>query len=503
LMNRAQAAYETQSVNLITQRSVLLLWCFCIPLCVLWMFSGSLMTYCGQSSEIAQRASSFLLYLIPELFFFVLIVCMQKWLHLHQTFTNTLVANIAAALVHPWLCYICMYTCGLGFHGAAVARSITRFIELLILLLFTIHSGLFTKKKFRLSSKAFSGWGDILKEGLGRTLHMTDWWAAEIVIFMGGLFAHPDIELSTMYLYRIILDVCAGFPTGLHEVGGERVRRALARCDIEDALKAAYVGPLLAGAMTSTFSVFLLFFSTPIASFFVSGDFEVVHLLNILMLPLCAYAVADAVQSVLSGVLQATHTLNRAAPFVTACYYLIGIPVAVYLAVPGLPGGKGWGVVGISWGIASAVIAHVAVCLYVTATIPWGDLERTIMEEAESAASGRGRSGSNSQSLINFIKDSSSNEGEGRDGTRIDDSTRSVASSTCSDCEFTVSGDVVIPEVGEPSLQQRFQRFLSYLPIIRVASSARYDLVQSYTAALEDVSSHDDMANDDVYSIEL
>lgn len=454
----------------------------------------------GQSHEIARRAGYFLVYLIPELFLYASVICIQKWLHLHQYSRIILTATIVAALLHPILCYICIYTCGFGLIGAAVARSISRFIELLILLVYTSRSGIFTKKKFRLTSKAFSGWGEILWDGLGQSLHMTDWWAAEIVIFMGGLFTHPDIELSTMYLYRITLDVFAGFPTGLHEVCSERVRHAISRCEIDEAIKTAYVGPLLAGAMACNFSVLLLIFSTPIALFLIPNDTEVVHLLNILMLPLCVYAVGDAVQTVLSGVLQATRTLNRATPFVTACYYLVGIPVAVYLAVPGLPvGGKNWGVVGICWGIASAVIAHVVVCVCFASTIPWGDLERYFLEEEIVATSGRGRSGSNNQSLINFIKDNSCSEGEG--GTMknvLNDSTLHSAS-----CSGGDSDQVLIPEVGESPLRQKFQRFLSYLPVIRVASSARYDLVQSYTAALEDVSAHDDLAGDDIYSIEL
>ena len=510
---RAQKEYELQAANLILQKSVLIMWCISVPLCVFWVCCEPVVVFLGQSEHIAHDARLFLMYLIPGLYFFALKICLQKWLHLYDLSHVSLYACIAASLLHPFTCYLCIYALGMGFSGAAFSHSVTLLMELFFLIAYSTTSNILIKKRLRLSYNALEGWGEIIKEGLHHTAHLTDWWASEAVIFISGLFARPEIELSAMILYRTMIDVCAGFPAGLHDVCFGRVRSFLLLGQTNDAHKASRVGPALGGAVVSILSVFLLLFSPYITAFFIRNS-EICHIVNILMLPLCVCAVTDAVQSVLTAVLEATGTLHRATPFVTACYYLIGIPVAVYLSVPGVPvEGKNWGVVGLSWGIASAAVGHLIVCACVAWTIPWDQLE--VVEE-EGTASSRARKRSPSQSLINFIGEDSNtslsnSNSNGRSVGILEETSSPEGKGIDGSSNFTSFGNegieiptaLCVEEISEgSSFYQQFRRWLSYLPHVRVASSAKYDMVQSYTSELEDVSSHDDDL-DDAFTIDL
>ena len=217
LSTQCSQLLSTKNDNII---NTLLLRAICIivvivnlPVSLMWLLSQPILLALGQSQLLATDASLFLKYLIPGLLFFSMSICIQNWLHSQSKTKLVLFVTVIVAIIHPINCYVFVFTFKLGYLGAAIASSVSKFIEFICLFSLLLS---YTSFSFRgiIVGQLWKEWLPFLALGLPGLVMMSEWWASEIIIFLSGLLADPELKVSTMAIYQNTLSICYMVPNG-------------------------------------------------------------------------------------------------------------------------------------------------------------------------------------------------------------------------------------------------------------------------------------------------
>ncbi len=164
-------------------------------------------------------------------------------------------------------------------------------------------------------------------------------------------------------------------PVGIAQASAVLVGRAIGRDDPDGARRAAAAGLLLGGGfMIVTAAVFLLF-PGPLAAVY-SGDPRV-RALAASLLPIAGlFQVFDGLQVVAGGVLRGTGDTRSPMVVNLLGFWLVGIPVSVFLGFR-----TGAGPVGLWWGLASGLGAVAVILLWRVRRRMGGQLRRLVLDE--------------------------------------------------------------------------------------------------------------------------
>lgn len=198
LCSQAYGSNDLQGLGLVLQKSIVILITFVnIPVTILWLCSRVILESLGQNKSLSVDANVYLCLLIPSLWAFTCSVCLQNWLHSQSKAQAVAFIAGTVALLHPAWCYLYIYKLGLGYRGAAIAVSTSKFLELIFIILYlNFGSTIFADTKFKFSNKCFENWWPFLRIGIPNLLMMSEWWASEAIIFMSGLLVDPDVEVG-------------------------------------------------------------------------------------------------------------------------------------------------------------------------------------------------------------------------------------------------------------------------------------------------------------------
>jgi multidrug resistance protein, MATE family len=371
LASQASGSGNYTALNDILLRAVCIMTCICVPISVLWIYSYDILTHLGQSDHISSLAVDYLVYLIPALFAVAYSLCIQEWLYAQQKANAPASIAVAVAFIHPLFCQIFVYYFDFKYLGSAMALSTTRILELLLLLGYLHISGSLVETNFQFSIRCFQKWGEFFKLGLPNILMMSEWWADEAIVFLSGTFSNPAVEISAMAVYQYIIVVCYMVPKGFQTIACARVGNFVGDGDGLAAHRAAYVSPLLATIVAILFAIPLIVFRTQVGYIFTTDE-AVVKLTAVICTIIPFYIVADSVQCSLSGVLTGVGKQHVAGPLVMVCYYVIGLPLAVYFAYDYWHG-FGWGVYGLCFGVTIAKYFHMIFYYYICYHLNWDE----------------------------------------------------------------------------------------------------------------------------------
>lgn len=367
LCSWAKGADDYNELGNILQRSFLILpVLICIPVTFLWLHSAPIMAALGQDKAIALPASHYLMALIPNLWGLAWSYCIQNFLHSQGLVSVIANITLIVAVLNPCWCYFFIYYMDYGFIGAAISVSISRVTEFILLALYiTCWSDVLKTVNFKWSTQCFQKWIPFLQLAVPNLLMMSEWWSSEILTFLAGSLTNPEVDLSVMSVYQSMVAICFMFPSSFRVSSNTRVGNALGANRPKDARTGALVAMLLALVFGMIISCFLLAFRSDIGVLF-TNDAQVVDLVGSLVPILCIYVIADGAATSLTGVIQGMGKQPIAFPVVMFSYYIIGIPLAIYLARTGkwgfLPGAwgqlKGLGVEGLVIGGAAGTWVH-------------------------------------------------------------------------------------------------------------------------------------------------
>ena len=159
LCGQAFGAKQYHMLGVHTQRAMLVLLGMSIPLSVIWFYTANILIAVGQNDDISKEAGTFNRWMIPSLFAFGLLQCLNRFLQTQNNVFPMLISSGVTTLVHVLFCWVFVFQFSLGSKGAALAISLSNWANVLLLAIYINFSPACAKTWNGFSNEA---WSDVL-----------------------------------------------------------------------------------------------------------------------------------------------------------------------------------------------------------------------------------------------------------------------------------------------------------------------------------------------------
>ncbi|BBH04142.1 MATE efflux family protein [Prunus dulcis] len=375
LCGQCYGAKQYHMMGIHMQRAMLVLSIVCIPLAIISANTRIILTALGQDAAIAAQAGQFARFLIPSLFAYGLLQCLVRFLQTQNIVFPMMLSSAITALLHIPLCWILVFTSGIGSRGAALAVSISFWINVLLLALYVRFSSLCSKTWTGFSKEAFHNIIPFVRLAipsavmilmqLTMNLNSLEMWSFELIVLLSGLLPNPKLETSVLSISLNTAAMVWMIPFGLSSAVSTRVSNELGAGRPETARLAVCVVLVMAitvGLLVGSVLILIRNFW----GYAYSNETQVVKYLATMMPILATSNFLDGLQCVLSGTARGCGWQKIGAYINLGSYYLVGIPLAIVFSFVIHIGGKGL------WlGIICALIVQVLSLLTVTIRTNW------------------------------------------------------------------------------------------------------------------------------------
>ena len=423
---QAFGAKRYATLGAVMQRCLLILTVAAVPVAATWTNAEAVLLRLGQDPDIARLSGVYMRCLIPGLFFYAWNISTQAYMQSQRITKPSAVAGVVAAAAHVPMNYLFIHAFGWGYAGAGLATSWSNGVVLSVnvayLCLFKdrdanrrgvddVPSG-DDDAAARVSSRTWTGWSlrdatsewrPFLRLALPGVLMMAEWWASELNILIAGWLPDPERNVAAVSIFQITNALAFMLPIGFsvaaltrcsNELGAGRARRAKFASDV------AFTMILVVEAAVS---VAILLVKDVWGSLY-TADERVVSTVSKLLVPLAVYTAFDGALCVASGAIKACGKQWVAGPVVLFAYYVVGIPLAYYLAFA-----RGMGAMGLAIGATVGTVLHAVIIIVAVRRTDWP-------REARAAAE---RVGAKAEDEKAILRDESARDEEaGRGGKR-------------------------------------------------------------------------------------
>ncbi|KAF8407732.1 hypothetical protein HHK36_006867 [Tetracentron sinense] len=317
LCGQSYGAKQYHMLGIHMQRAMFVLLLACIPLAFIWANTGPILMAVGQDPDISAEAGVYARFMIPSIFAYALLQCHVGFLQTQNIVFPMMLTSGITTLLHILICWILVFKSGLGNRGAAVANSISYWINVLLLALYVKFSPTCTKTWTGFSKEALHDVLNFIRLAIPSAVMVClEMWSFEMMVLLSGLLPNPKLETSVLSISLNTTAVVWMIPFGL----------------------------------SST----------------VSNEEEVVNYVAMMMPVLALSIFLDGIQCVLSGTARGCGWQTIGAFVNLGAYYLVGIPSAILLAFVFHFGGRGlW------WGIICALIVQGLSFIIITLRTNW------------------------------------------------------------------------------------------------------------------------------------
>ena len=327
---------------------------FVIPI-GLWWISGiePVLIALGQQRQLAEMTAQYLKILTPGLWAYSISWTLTAWVQaIGMADVPAGAAMIGLALHLPFNWFF-IHGLNMGYLGCGVATVCFQLVQAIYIggYLFGTSKGRArllestggtaigrTRLSFWLELKiaisSIRGILNYLSLALPGIVIISEWWASEISIFLSGrLQPSPEAALGGMTLYQSINTFCFMFPMAVSIATSARVGNLLGAGNANGASFAGNVG--VAGAAIVSICLGCSLYAIPhdfFPSLFAPNETNVIAEASRTIPLLAIYVFADGVQTSLNGIMKGCGRQRIAMPIVVFAYWMVGLPIAYYLA---------------------------------------------------------------------------------------------------------------------------------------------------------------------------
>lgn len=144
-------------VGIHTQRAMVLLLVISIPISVIWSYTETILVALGQDHKIAAEAAPYAQFMIPSLFAYSLLQCLIRFFQTQNIVSPMMLTSGITTLLHILICWMLVFKSGLGSKGAALANTISYWINCLLLALYVKFSSSFSRTWTGFCTASFQG----------------------------------------------------------------------------------------------------------------------------------------------------------------------------------------------------------------------------------------------------------------------------------------------------------------------------------------------------------
>ncbi|KAB1220004.1 MATE efflux family protein 7 [Morella rubra] len=340
LCGQSYGAKQYHIMGIHMQRAMFVLLLVSIPLAIIWANTRSLLIVFGQEDDIATEAGEYAVFMIPSLFAYGLLQCLTRFLQTQNIVFPMMLCSGVTTVVHVLICWILVFKTGLGYRGAALANSISYWLNVLLLVLYVKFSSSCVKTWTGFSKEALHNIFSFLRLAIPSAVMVClELWSFEMMVLLSGLLPNPTLETSVLSISLNTAAMAWMIPFGLGSSVSTRVSNELGAGHSGSARLAVHV--VLGMAITEGILVgSVMILIRNIWGYAYSDEIEVVRYVAIMMPILAISNFLDGLQNVLSGAARGCGWQKIGAYVNLGSYYLVGIPAAILLAFVLHIGGK-------------------------------------------------------------------------------------------------------------------------------------------------------------------
>ncbi|RHN52702.1 putative multi antimicrobial extrusion protein [Medicago truncatula] len=368
LCGQSYGAKQYRMLGIHMQRAMFILMIVAIPLAIIWANTRSILILLGQDLEISTEAGSYAKLMVPCLFAYGLLQCLNRFLQTQNIVFPMMFSSAVTTLLHLPLCWFMVYKSGLGSGGAAIASSISYWLNVIILALYVKFSPSCKKtwNGFSKEALALNNIPIFLKLAIPSAVMVCmEMWSFELMVLLSGVLPNPKLETSVLSICLNTTAAVFMIPFGLSGAVSIRVSNELGAGHPQAARLAVCVVVVIA-VIESILVGGVIILVRNLWGYAYSNEEEVVNYVATMMPILAVSHLLDGMQAVLSGTARGCGWQKIGAFVNLGSYYLIGIPAAVVFAFVLHIGGKGL------WlGIICALIVQALCLMIITIRTDW------------------------------------------------------------------------------------------------------------------------------------
>ncbi|RXI02473.1 hypothetical protein DVH24_030402 [Malus domestica] len=325
---QAYGAKQYRMLGVHMQKAMLILLAVSIPLSLIWFYTSDILMALHQDHEISAEAGTFNRWMIPSLFAFSLLQCLNRFLQTQDNVFPMMITSGVTAFLHIAVCWGLIFKSGLRNKGAALAISISHWLNVVLVASYVLFSPACKKTWTGFSKQALH---DIFSFASAVMLCLNTCWMVYTI----------SVGLGSAISTRVSNELGAGRPQGA-----------------KLALRVMTVMALLQGAAIAIATVLI----RHVWGKLYSNEHQVIKYVAKMMLLLAVSDFLDGFQCVLSGAARGCGWQNLCVAINLIAYYAVRIPTAVVFAFVLHIGGMGlW--MGIICGLVVQLTALVVVNL--------------------------------------------------------------------------------------------------------------------------------------------
>ncbi|KAL9225286.1 hypothetical protein vseg_001231 [Gypsophila vaccaria] len=331
ICGQAFGAKKHSLLGLTLHKTVLLLLIVSLPVSALWANMERILLLCGQDRAIAAQAQAYLLFSLPDLLAQSLLHPLRIYLRAQSiTAPLTLTAGLAIGLHLP-LNWLMVVKLKLGVKGVAVAGVLTNFNIIIFLIIYMLFSDTCIKGWAPISRDSFRGFSKLLRLSIPSCVSVClEWWWYEIIILLCGFLPDPKSTLASMGILIQTTSLIYVFPSSLSFGVSTRVGNELGAARPGRAKRAANTGLFFSFLFGVTALIFTFTVRRKWAMLF-TDDVDIIKLTALVLPVIGLCELGNCPQTTGCGVLRGTARPKVGANINLGCFYLVGMPVAVWL----------------------------------------------------------------------------------------------------------------------------------------------------------------------------
>ncbi|KAK7358176.1 hypothetical protein VNO77_00100 [Canavalia gladiata] len=301
LCGQSYGAKQHRMLGIHMQRAMLVVMIVSIPLAVIWANTGSILIFIGQDPEISAEAGKYAQLMVPSLFAYGLLQCLNRFLQTQNIVFPMLFSSGVTVLLHLLLCWIMVFKSGLGSRGAPIANSISYWMNVLILTLYVKFSPSCEQTWTGFSKEALHNILSFFRLAIPSALMVClETWSFEMMVLLSGLLPNPKLEASVLSICLNTGSTVWMISCGLSAAASTRVSNELGAGRPWAARLAVYVVSVIALIEGSLIAAVMILVRNVWGHAY-SNDVEVINYITIMLPFLALSSFVDAIQTVLSG----------------------------------------------------------------------------------------------------------------------------------------------------------------------------------------------------------
>ncbi|KAI8534494.1 hypothetical protein RHMOL_Rhmol10G0094500 [Rhododendron molle] len=255
---------------------------------------------------------------------------------------------------------------GLGTKGAALAISLSYWVDVIALGVYLKYSPACEKSRAPFSRDVFLSIGEFFHFALPSAgMVCLEWWSFELLVLLSGLLPNPELESSVLSICLTTTSLHSLIPYSIGAAASTRVSNELGAGNSRAAQLSVCTVMVLAVAEAIMVSA-ALFCCRFILGYAYSSEKEVVDYVREMTPLLCLSIVMDSLTAILSGIARGSGWQHIGAYVNFAAYYLVGIPLAIAMGFfQNLRGEGTWG------GIVTGTMLQVIFLTFATCLTNW------------------------------------------------------------------------------------------------------------------------------------